>query len=91
MRDLGAVAVGAIERNGEFLVELGTVAGHAVADAVKYVDRQAFGVGGRLQHHRRHRADQHCPGDAPGPVAADVARHFAAAGGVADHRDVLQV
>jgi hypothetical protein len=36
-------------------------------------------------------ADQHGLGDALGAVAADVARHLAAAGGVADVDRVLQV
>jgi hypothetical protein len=64
---------------------------HAGADAVEHLDRRAAGIGRRLQHQRRHRADQHGLGDALGAVAADIARDFAAAGGVADMDRVFQV
>ena len=49
------------------------------------------GLAARLQHQRRHRADQHRLGDALRAVAADVARDFAAAGRVADVDRVLQI
>jgi hypothetical protein len=40
---------------------------------------------------RRYRAQQHSLGDPGGPVAADVAGHFAAAGEVVDEDRVMQV
>ena len=57
----------------------------------KTVDRQAAGIGCRLQHQRRDGADQHGLGHALRAVAADVAGDFAAAGRVADVDGVLQV
>ena len=66
-------------------------ASDAGADLVERLDRQAAGIGRRLQHQRRHRADQHGLGHAFRAVAADVASDFAAAGGVADVDRVLQV
>ena len=66
-------------------------ASDAGADAVEHLDRQAAGIGGRLQHQRRHRADQHGLRHALRAVAADVARHLAAAGRVADVDGVLQI
>ena len=59
-------------------------ASDAGPDAVEHLDRQPAGVGRRLQHQRRDGADQHRLGDPLGAVAADVAGHLAAAGGVAD-------
>ncbi len=63
----------------------------ALADAVEHFERQAARVVGRLQHQRRHGADQHGLPHPAGAVATDVAGHFAAAGGEADQGDVLQV
>ena len=51
----------------------------------------AAGIGGRLQHEGRHRADQHRLGDAFRAVAADIASDLAAAGGVANVDRVLQI
>ena len=85
------VPVEAVERQRQILVELRAVGGDAGADLVEHVDRQAARVGRRLQHQRRHRADQHRLGDALGAVPADVARDFAAAGRMADEHRVLQV
>lgn len=48
LRDLGAIAVGAIERNGQLFVELRSIAGHALANAVENLYRQAFGIASRL-------------------------------------------
>ena len=91
LRDLRARPVGAVERGAEVLEELRAVGQDGGADLVEDLDRQAAGIGGRLQHQRRDRADQHGLGDALRAVAADVAGDFAAAGGVADVDRVLQV
>ena len=91
LRDLGARPVGAVERRAQILEELRAVGEHAGAELVERLHRQAAGIGGRLQHQRRHRADQHGLGDTLRAVAADVAGDFAAAGGVADVDRVLQV
>ena len=91
LRDLGARPVGAVERRAEILEELRAVGEDAGADLVEHLDRQAAGIGGRLQHQRRHRADQHGLGHAFRAVATDIAGDFAAAGGVADVDRVLQV
>ena len=66
-------------------------ASDAGADLVEHLDRHAAGIGRRLQHQRRHGADQHRLGDALRAVAADIAGDFAAAGGVADMDRVLQI
>ena len=58
---------------------------------VEHLDRQAARVGGRLQHQRRHGADEHGLGHAGGAVAADVARDLAAAGRVADVHGVAEI
>ena len=75
----------------QILEELRAIGGDAGADLVEHLDRQAAGIGRRLQHQRRDRADQHGLGDRAGAVAADVAGDFAAAGRVADVDRVSQV
>lgn len=85
------MAVGAVERRAEILEELRAVGEDAGADPVERLHRQAAGIGGRLQHQRRHRADQHGLGDTFRAVAADIAGHFAAARGVTDMDRVPQV
>src|SRR5690606_13420604 len=54
-------------------------------------DRYTVGVVAGAQHEGRDRADQHRLLHPRGAVAADVASHFAAAGGEADHGDIAQV
>jgi hypothetical protein len=58
---------------------LRSVGEDAAANTVEDIDRQAAGVGVRLQHQRRRRADQHGLGDAFRAVAADVAGDLTAA------------
>ena len=58
---------------------------------VERLHRQSAGIGRGLEHQRRHRADEHSHGDAFRSVTADVAGHFAAAGGVADVDRALQI
>ena len=76
---------------GEIPVELRGVGGEVGPEPVEDLDRQAVGVGGRLEHQRRYRAHQHGLGDPCGAVAAYVAGHLPAAGRVADHDGVVQV
>jgi hypothetical protein len=90
LRDLGVWSVGAVEGRAEILEELRAVGEHAGADLIERVDRQPDGIGGRLQHQRRHRADEHGLGHTFGAVAADIAGDFAAAHGVPDMDRVLQ-
>ncbi len=80
-----------VERHGEILEELRAVGPHAGTDLVERLHRQAAGIGGRLQHQRRYRADEDGLGDTFGAVAPDVARDLTATGRVADMDRVLQV
>ena len=91
LADLRARPVGAVERRCEVREELRTVGGNAGADAVEHLERQAAGIGVRLEHQRHHRAHQHGLGDAPGAVASDVAGNLSAAGRVADQGGAFQV
>src|ERR1039457_1957996 len=59
LADFCARSVGAEERHGEILVELRAVGGDARADGIKLLDREAAGIGVRLEHQRRHRAHQY--------------------------------
>ena len=70
---------------------MGPVVERPLADAVEYLDRQSAGIARRPQHQRRHRADQDELGDPSAAMAADIAGDLAAAGGMADQHDVLQV
>nr|GEU28259.1 hypothetical protein [Tanacetum cinerariifolium] len=88
---IGAGTVVAVERQRQVLEKLRAVGQHALADAVEHGQRQAVRVGVGLDHLRRHRRDQRGLLDAAGAVAGDVARHFAAAGGVAHQRGVADV
>jgi hypothetical protein len=89
--DLRAGAVVAVERQRDVAVELGAIAGDAGAQAVEHVDRQPARVGRRPEHERRHGTDQHGRRGALRAVAAEVVRHLAAAGRVADVDRVAQV
>src|ERR1039457_3979455 len=50
LADFSARSVGAKERHGEILEELRAVGGDAGADGIELLERQAGGVGGRLEH-----------------------------------------
>ena len=95
-RHLRAGAVEAVERTGRNVPEeLRPIGEQRGAKAVEDLERQAAGIGGRLDHERRHRADEdrlgHATLRAAGAVAADVARDLAAARRVPDVDGVLQV
>src|ERR1035437_6302443 len=51
LRDLGARPVGAVERPAEILEKLRSVGEDIGADTVEHLDRQAAGIGRRLEHH----------------------------------------
>src|SRR5690606_29549706 len=57
----------------------------------KHLDRQTTRIRGRLHHDRRHCPDENQLGDASPSVASDVARGFAAAGGMTDVNCVAKV
>src|SRR5690606_17504772 len=87
-----AGAVEAVERAGRDVeVQLRAVLDRSLAQSVEHLDRQAAGVVAGPEHQRRDRGHQHRLLHPRGAVAADVADHFAAAGGEADHGDVAQV
>ena len=86
-----AVAIEAVERHGQVVEELRAVLGGAVADAVEHRQRRAVRIGVGLQHQRRHRADQHDLRDAGRAVAAEIVRHLAAPGRMADQDQIAQV
>ncbi|MNT16126.1 hypothetical protein D3C72_1512150 [compost metagenome] len=91
LRHFVAGTVGAEEGHGQVLEELRTVGQHAGADAVKHRHRQAARIRVRLDHLRRHGAHQHGLGHAFFAMAADIARHFAAARRMADQGRALDV
>ena len=91
LADLRSRPVGTVEFRRKVLEELRTVSSNTGADAVEHLYRRAAGIGVRLEHQRRHRAQQHGLGDALGAVAADVAGNLTAAGRMADQGDALQI
>jgi hypothetical protein len=62
--DIGALAVKAVKWERQVIVELRAVGRDTGADGIEGFDRRAFRVVGRLQHQRRHRADENDLGDA---------------------------
>jgi len=80
--DFIAGAVRAVEGRAQIREELGAISLDAGAEPVEDLHGQAGGVVGGFEHQRRNGADEDCLGDALGSVAANVARHLAAAGGV---------
>jgi hypothetical protein len=92
LRNLSPGSVGPEERTaGKILVELRAVGQGAQADLVERLHRQAAGIGRRLQHQRRDGGDQRGLGHPLRAVAADIAGHFAPAGGEADEDGVFEV
>ena len=91
LRRCGAGPVVAIESLAQVAEKLAAVGLHAGADGVKRGQRQAQRIFSGLQHQRRHGAHQHGARQALGAVAADVARHFAAARGMTDQGGARQV
>ena len=84
-------AVVAVERQAEVVPELRAVGLNAGAELIERPRAACRRIGRRLQHQRRHGADQHCLRHALGAVAADIAGDLAAAGRVADVDGVLEV
>src|SRR5438874_11154545 len=74
---------GAIKGDRKILVVLRPAVRDAGTDRVKDFYRPPVGIGLRLQHERRRRGNESHFLHALATMPADVARHFAAAGGVA--------
>jgi len=70
---------------------LGSVGLHPSSQLVEHLNRRARGIGLRLEHQRRHSADEHRLGHALGSVTPDVTSHLAAAGRVSDMDRILEV
>ncbi len=91
LRHLGTRSVGPEEGGAEILVELRTICTQTGAELIEHLNGQAAWIGFRLEHQRGYRAHQHGLGQTRGAVAADVASHLAAAGGMADQHRVVQI
>ena len=92
LRDLRAWPVEAVEGpGGDIEEELRPVRRQRRPQPVEGLDGLAARVRRRFQHDRRDRTDQHRLGRAAFPVTGHVARHLAAAGGVADMDRVLEI
>src|SRR5882724_6183397 len=89
--DLGAGTVGSEEWGAEVLQELRAVGEGGGAELIEGLDRGAAGIGGRLEHERRNRADQHGLGHPLGAVATDVPGDLSTPGRMPDVNGVLQV
>src|SRR5207302_293320 len=76
LRDRGARPVGPIERRAEILEELRAVGQYSSTNAVEHIHRQATRIARRLQHQRRHSANQYGLGNALRAVTADITRDF---------------
>src|SRR5262249_60357687 len=80
-----------VERQRKVLVELRPVSRDSVSNAIEGRDGQAARILFRLQHERRHSANENSLGDAFRSVTSDVASYFAASGRVTDVNCVLQI
>ncbi len=89
--DLRARAVVAEERQAQILPKLRAIGLDAGAYFVEHVDRRAARISRCLQHQRRDGADQHDLGHALRTMPSDIARDFAAAGGMADMDRVCEI
>src|SRR5262249_38899821 len=78
LRDFRSWPVGAVELEGQILVELGAVLEDACADRIEDLHRQAFWIGGSLQHEGRYGRDQDGLRYPLCAVPADVSRHLPA-------------
>jgi hypothetical protein len=70
--------------------ELGAIRGQRRAETIKNIHWQAAGIGIRLEHKRRHRANQHRLGDPARHCARNIARNFTATRGMADMYRAVQ-
>ncbi len=91
LRHVGIWLVRAVERQRQFLVELGAVTGHPGAQPVEDLHRQPVRVRVGLQHQRRNSGDEDSLGDPARSVSADVAGDLPAAGGVPDQSGVGEI
>jgi hypothetical protein len=91
-RRLGARTVVAIERTRGYVTEkLRAIGEQRGTETVEDLDRRAARILRRLDHDRRHRADQHGFRDASLAVPRDVPGDLAAAGRMSDVNGVAQV
>ncbi len=88
---LGAGPVRAVELARKVPVELRSIVEHAGEQSFEQLERQALGIRVCRRQVWRHRGDQDDLRDTGGSMTTDVARNLAAAGGVADDRDVVKV
>src|SRR5262249_40124669 len=71
--------IGSIKLHRKVFVELRPVTGNALANAVEYLDGQAFRVGSSLQHNWRNSSEQNSLSYALASVASNIARDLATA------------
>src|SRR3546814_10171234 len=84
-RDVRFRPVKAVEWSTRYIeVELRAVRGERGTVSVEYFDWRAARVRLFLDHDGRHRVNEHCFRHPARPRAGDIARDFAAAGGMAD-------
>src|SRR5690606_24836013 len=91
LRDLGALAVGAVKGRAQVLQELRPVGLSGCAELVEHLYRRTNRIVLGLQHEWRDRRDQHGLGDTLRTVPPDVARHLASARRVTYVDGVLQI
>src|SRR5246127_919978 len=92
LRYLRAWTVETVKRSScDVQIELRPVGGDLRLKSVEDVLRQAPRIGRRLNHERRHRADQYGLGNATFAVARDVTRDLAAPGGMSNMDGVLEI
>src|SRR5258706_5865916 len=91
LRHLRSRPVRAVKRSAELPIVLRAIAGYPGPDAIEHFNRQATGVGRRLQHQRRYRRHQRSYGDPSRPMPAGIARDFTAACQMANHSDALKI
>src|SRR5690606_25265967 len=89
LRNLGPGAVDPVEEHRELAVKGRTVLEQGGPQAIEDLDGDPLRVGRRLDHDRRHGADQYCLRHASRPVAPDVPGNLTAACGVTDEGDFL--
>src|SRR3954462_11965854 len=77
--------------SSDVAVELGTVRCERYLEIIEYLLRQPFGIGRRLHHQRRHRADDSRFRHPAFAVACDVMHNLTATGRVPDMDSILEI
>src|SRR5690606_13836541 len=92
LRYFRARAVEAVERPGRNVgKELCAIVRELRPKSVEHLDRKSTGIGFRLEHDRRHCADQNRLRDPAELRSSDIARNLTAARRVADMDRVLEI